>query len=239
MIKTSVLRGLAVGVVAGLIAGGFAFAVGEPQVDAAIAIEERMAQAAGEQDHEHAPVSRDGQRVGLFFATALYGLAIGGIVGFAVAALRGRSSLRSDVALAAWIVGVLFVALVLAPFLKYPASPPGVGDPATITERTLLFYAMVGASLLSALAAWRAVLRVGRERPAWARLGAGAGVFGLGVVLAAVLLPGVSEVPEQFPGDVLRDFRLASLGVHAVLWSSLGTLLAVTLRRWPLPARTE
>lgn len=58
-------RGLACGLAAGLLAGAFAFLLGEPLVDTAIALEERLAEASGEQ-HEPGPVGRDGQRAGLF-----------------------------------------------------------------------------------------------------------------------------------------------------------------------------
>lgn len=236
MIRALLLRGLVVGLVAGLIAGAFAFVVGEPLVDIAIGIEEGTAHAHGEGE-EPPPVSRDGQRVGLFFATGLYGAAVGGLFAFAFAVFRGRTSARSDRALALWLAGVLFVAGVLVPFLKYPANPPAVGDPETITERTLLFYTMVAASLLSALAAWRLVRRLGSEWAGWARILGGAAVFTFGVAVAALLLPSVDEVPAAFPGDVLREFRLASLGLHAVLWSSLAVLFGIALQRFPIATR--
>jgi predicted cobalt transporter CbtA len=42
-----------------------------------------------------------------------------------------------------------------------------------------------------------------------------------GVQLA---LPTVNETPADFPASVLYQFRLASLGSQAVLWSTLGLL---------------
>jgi len=89
------VRGLIVGLFAGLLAGTFAYVMGEPHIDSAIAIEEAAGAAhthdangqAVPADPEEEPlVSRDGQRFGLFLATSLYGVALGGIfaVGFAL-----------------------------------------------------------------------------------------------------------------------------------------------------------
>ena len=36
------------------------------------------------------------------------------------------------------------------------------------------------------------------------------------------MLPAINEVPEQFSPFVLWHFRLASLGIQAVLWTTIG-----------------
>ncbi|MGH2799162.1 MAG: CbtA family protein, partial [Thermoleophilaceae bacterium] len=207
-VRAFLVRGLVCGLLAGLAAGAFAFAVGEPGVERAIEIEEQasVGAPAGEP-----LVSRDGQRAGLFLATGLYGLGIGGLYVLAFAAVRGRTAARSDSSLALWLAGALFVAVVLVPFLKYPANPPAVGDPATIGERTQLYVTLIAISLLSLLAGWRIARRAGPL--------AGALVFVVTVAVVAALLPGVNEVPRSFPADLLWDFRVASLGVQLMLWS--------------------
>ena len=146
MVAPLFLRGLSAGLLAGLAAGLFAFAFGEPLIDHAIAVE-----AAGEPASHSGEdlVSRDGQRIGLFLATGLYGLALGGLFALIFAVARGRVRARNDIWLCAGLAAALFVAVVLVPFLKYPAAPPGVGDPATITERTLLYLTLVATSLLA------------------------------------------------------------------------------------------
>jgi predicted cobalt transporter CbtA len=161
MIRTLFLRGLVAGLIAGLAAGVFAFAFGEPLIDRAIAVE-AASNPAGHA--EEALVSRDGQRIGLFLATGIYGLALGGLFGLVFAVARGRIRARSDIRLSVGLAGALFAAVVLVPFLKYPAAPPGVGDPATITERTLLYLTVVATSLLALLAAWRAARSVPEPR---------------------------------------------------------------------------
>jgi predicted cobalt transporter CbtA len=108
------------------------------------------------------------------------------------------------------------------PFTKYPANPPTVGNPDTIDRRTVLFVAMICISLLALVAAARI------RRGLLARLGAwnAATVAGLAFVVivaaAELVLPAVHETPAGFPADVLYRFRLASLGINAVLWAAIG-----------------
>jgi hypothetical protein len=44
-------------------------------------------------------------------------------------------------------------------------------------------------------------------------------------------LPEVNEVPEQFSAVVLWRFRMAALGMHVVMWTSLGGVV------WRIDAR--
>jgi hypothetical protein len=44
-------------------------------------------------------------------------------------------------------------------------------------------------------------------------------------------MPGVDEVPADFPADLLWDFRLSSLLIQAALWTALGASFAVLADR--------
>jgi Probable cobalt transporter subunit (CbtA) len=211
MVWALVRRGLVAGAVAGLIAGLFAFVVGEPHIQAAIDLEHQ---------HGDALVSRPLQRVGLLLASTLYGIAVGGLFAIAFAVIRGRIA-GDDRRLAARLAAALFAAVVLVPALKYPANPPAVGDPETIGRRTILYLTLLVGSLLALVAAARVAAVVDASRP-WRRPLAGIATF---VVVAgglAVALPGVDEVPADFPPSLLWEFRLSSLGTQAVLWATLG-----------------
>jgi predicted cobalt transporter CbtA len=239
---TSVLlRGLLAGLFAGLLAGAFAYAFGEPHIDAAIAIEESAAHShshdganpganpgAAEGESEEPLVSRDGQRAGLFLATAVYGIALGGIAATALVLLRRRLRTGSDAYAALAVAASGFVGIVLVPFLKYPPNPPAVGDPETITKRTISYLL---ALVIGLLAIWGGVAAARRVKatPDWLRPAVGAAAFLATVVIGYLLLPSIDEVPADFPATLLWEFRLASLGTQTVLWTLLGFGLAALM----------
>ncbi len=240
MIRALLVRGLLAGLLAGLVAGGFAFLFGEPRLEQAIALEEGHSHdrsPAGEQGHEHgeeAVVGRPLQKAGLFLATGLYGVAAGGIFALVYAGLRNRVGPRSDGGLALAAAGTGFVATVLVPFVKYPANPPAVGDPGTITGRTLLYVVMVLVGLAATAVAVATARRV--TGGPWARWSAAVAAFLVPVVAAWVLLPAVDEVPEGFPATLLWEFRLASLGTQLVFWTALGVLFGLLAERAARPS---
>jgi Probable cobalt transporter subunit (CbtA) len=218
VIATYLRRGLAAGLLAGLLAGVFAFAFGEPQVDRAIALEEKAdaAHAHGAAPRHHgggmAELSRSTQKVGLFFATGLSGCFLGGMFGIAFAFFRERLSAKSDWSRSLSLAAALFAGSVLLPFLKYPANPPGVGDPSTIASRTSSYFAMVALSLLTVLAAWLAA-RFLRERGVSLpvrQVVVGVGFAAIVGLLLAVLPP--APDPGSFPAGLLWNYRLSSLG---------------------------
>jgi uncharacterized membrane protein len=223
-----------VGVVAGLLAFGFAEIFGEPQVEHAIAFEEHMSHSAGATS-EPALVSREMQAgLGLFVGVTVYGAALGGFFSLAFAFVYGRLDHLGPRATSALLALAAYVAIVLVPNLKYPANPPSVGNPETIGLRTQLFFVMlvisVAALVLAAVLARRLSARYGTWN---ATLIAGAAfVVVIGIVQYA--LPEINEVPEQFSAVVLWRFRLASLGIQVVLWTTIGLLFgALTERSFP------
>ncbi len=237
MVWTLVRRGLVVGLVAGLLAGSFAFVFGEPHVQDAIDIEEASGAHAS---LTFSPpvgtisdwvVDRDQQRGGLFLATALYGIAVGGLFAVGFAALRGRGANRSDWQLATRLAAALFIAVALVPFIKYPANPPAVGDPETIAARTEYYVILLVGSLLALLAAARMMWSVRDDAEPWVRPLLGTGTF-IGVAGGlALVLPGVQEIPPDFPAPLIWEFRLSSLGTQAVLWAALGVGFGVVSHR--------
>jgi predicted cobalt transporter CbtA len=212
-------RGMAAGLLVGLLAGLFAFVVGEPVLDKAIALEE-----ASEGAHHEEIFSRSTQKVGLFFATGLFGVTVGGVFGIAYAFFRDRLAVGSDLGRSISLSGAVFVGAFLIPFLKYPANPPSVGDPSTIRERTAAYFALVVLSLLTVLAAWlsaRALKAQGIDAVR-RRLMVGVGMVLVVALLFLSLPPGPSA--EGFPSGVLWAFRFSSLGTQVVFWAGLGLL---------------
>src|SRR5919199_546455 len=157
MIGSYLRRGMAAGLLAGLLTGLFAFLFGEQFVESAIQLE----QAAG--DHGGEIFSRSTQKIGLFFATGLFGVTVGGLFGLVYAYFRDHLLSDSEWNRSLSLAGAIFAGAFLIPFVKYPANPPTVGDPATIGGRTMSYFAMVGLSVLAVLAAWQTA-RILRER---------------------------------------------------------------------------
>src|SRR5687767_4811829 len=90
MVRTLLIRGLLVGVVAGALVFLVATLLGEPSLNAAISFEEARVAATGE-GHEHAVVSRTVQStVGLALGSLVYGTTVGGLFAIAYAVAQGR-----------------------------------------------------------------------------------------------------------------------------------------------------
>jgi putative cobalt transporter subunit CbtA len=240
---------LARGLLAGLLAGIATFCVGytvaEPQIQAAINVEESHAETAtadpsAAADHHHKEdgtvVSRHNQRTwGLLTGSLVLGLAFGGIVALVAAGAVGRIGALSAGQSTALVALLGWLSMSLVPFLKYPANPPAVGNAETIGARTTDFFAFL---LVSVVMAVVAVVVAQRQ---WSRVGtypavlAGVGVYLVVVVVAGLVLPTVNEVGD-FPADTLWYFRRASLFSSATLWATIGVVLTGLVR--PLAART-
>jgi predicted cobalt transporter CbtA len=233
MVRTLLVRGLWVGLVAGLLALGFAYLFGEAPIDRAIDFEEQAAHAAGEH-HGAELVSRSVQStLGLATATAVYGVAFGGIFALVFGAVSGRVGRLGARATAALLALAGFVSVSLVPFLKYPASPPGANNPESIGDRTGLYVAMVIISVAVTIAAIALGRRLVPRHGLWNATLLAAAAFVLVIAGVQLALPTVNEVPADFPATVLYQFRLASLSSQAVLWTTLGLLFG-WLTEWSL-----
>lgn len=267
MVRAIVARGTLAGAVAGLVAWLFALAFVEPLIELAIGYEDGRGEAeqaltlaTGGQPAlggEEELVSRSIQStLGIGVGMVLFGIAMGLLFAVVYAMAQGRFPVGPR-GLAMLVATGGFVALYATPFLKYPASPPAVGNDETVGDRTGLYLIMVlGSVVLLALA----VL-------AWQRLAPRVGGWNAGivaatgyVVLAGVLMslmPGLGElaantangaaVPTEtpqplrdpqgaivFPGfdpDVLYWFRVYSVLAQALLWAVLGTVAGALIER--------
>src|SRR5262245_24661628 len=153
MVRTLLIRGMIVGVVAGLLSVVFAYVFGEPGVEGGIAFEDQAARASGAM-HEVELVSRGVQStIGLATAVVIYGVAIGGIFALVYAVAYGRVAQLSPRATAAVLALLAYFVVFVVPFIKYPANPPGANEASTITQRTELYVAMVIISVIVAVAA--------------------------------------------------------------------------------------
>jgi predicted cobalt transporter CbtA len=242
MVRALLVRGMLVGIVAGLLSFGFLKIYGEPQVDHAMAFEAQLdeAKAAAEKakggeapEEEPELVSRPVQAgIGLFTGVIVYCSAFGGLFGLAFAFAYGRvPGALSPQAVSLLLAATGFVAIYLVPNLKYPASPPSVGDPATIGMRTALYFVMIAISLAAMIGSVALKQLLVPRFGEWNATLLTAACYIVLVLLAGLLLPSVNEVPEQFPAVVLWQFRIASIGAQLIMWATLGVLFGVLTQR--------
>jgi hypothetical protein len=233
MVRALLIKGMLVGLLAGLLAFGFARVYGEPQVDLAIAFEEHGHQMAGEAP-EPELVSREVQSsIGLFTGVMTYSTALGGIFALVFAYAYGRIGGLSPRSTAALLAVLGYIALILVPQIKYPANPPSIGNPETIGSRTALYFTIIALSVIAAAAAISTARQLARRHGAWSS-GILAGAAYLVVIAVGMrILPPVNEVPAEFSAVTLWNFRLASLGIEAVLWTTIALAFGL-LADWQL-----
>lgn len=238
--RAFLVRGLLAGLFAGIAAFAVGYVVAEPQIQTAINYEESHADApathehsgdaGAEAGHHHdeggTVVSRHNQRTwGLLTGTLSVGLALGGIIALVAAGTLGRIGALSPAQSTALVTLLGWTAVILVPFLKYPANPPSVGNADTIGSRTTEYFVFLLVSVVVAVAATVLALRVRDTHGTYAGVLAGLGVYLLVVVVTGALMPTVNEVGD-FPADTLWYFRRDSLVTSATMWAVLGVLLS-------------
>jgi predicted cobalt transporter CbtA len=244
MVGSLLKRGMLVGLVAGLLAFGFARIFGEPQVDRAIAFESKMEEARaaqaemnhGQMDHDQAGNAKEAEpeaelvsrgvqsTIGLLTGVVVYGTAFGGLFALVFAYASGRAGGIGPRGLAALLALAGFVAIVAVPALKYPANPPSVGNPDTIGYRTAMYFLMIVISIGAMGLAVGIGRGLNRLHGMWTAALVAGGAFIVAIAVAQYLLPDINEVPDEFPAVVLWRFRMAALGIQLVMWTSLGLL---------------
>lgn len=234
------IRGLLAGLIAAFAAFGVAYVVGEPPVQASIALEE-----AGGAEHSHgadaaeeAPAASEVQvprslqsTLGLLTGLLVAGVTLGGLVGVVSAIAMGRFGRLTQRATTLSVAGMGFVVVSVVPFLIYPPNPPAVGSGDTIGMRSGLYFALLAISLIAAVTAVLVGRRLAARLGGWhAALASIAGYVVVMLILMAVL-PHYDEVPDTFPATILYEFRKASFLTQFTLWAVLGVTLAELVGR--------
>jgi hypothetical protein len=273
MEKRLILRGVLVGAVAGLLTFVFARIFAEPQIQAAIDYETGRdtaqavldkaaglpAEPVGPNIFSRALQANLGSGVGMIF----FGIAMGALFALAYAVCLGRVGNLRPRTLALLVAVGGFLGVYLVPFAKYPANPPSIGHPDTITNRGGLYLLMVLCSVVFlALAVWLGRRLMARWGNWNASVLAGAAfVVAIGIVMAILPSLGHLAANEQqfgnqatetplpltnasgtivypgFPADVLFYFRLYSVAAQLLLWATIGLVFAPLAERLLHPHR--
>jgi predicted cobalt transporter CbtA len=233
MVGNLLLRGMLVGVLAGLICFAFLKVAGEPAVDRAIAFERQMDESKDRatmpgiskpnKEPQEELVSRPVQAgIGLLTGVLVYSAAFGGLFALVFALAYGRMGDLGPRAVSALLAGMGFVSVYLVPSIKYPANPPSVGEPETIGMRTALYFAMIAISLAAIIACSMLHRRLLPRFGTWDAAFIAGGAYFVVMIAVSLLLPVVNEVPERFPATLLWHFRTASLAAQLLMWSTIG-----------------
>jgi predicted cobalt transporter CbtA len=228
------LYAIAAGLAAGLLVTVFHAIVTEPVIDRAIALEEQAAAqnttTAMDQHQEPPIVSRAFQKsAGLLLGYVLYGLnwaLFFTLVFFPLQSWLARfGPWRGALLLAA----LAWWAIILIPFIRYPANPPAVGDPATIGYRQSLYLTLLLLSAAgTALAVWLGT-RLARQlrQPVW--LIVCAGLLVVGAALVVLMPPNPDAITA--PADLISAFRFRSLLGLTLFWATFGAAFGWLARR--------
>jgi len=234
MVGRLIFRGFIIGVLAGVLAFGWAKIFGEPAVATAINFEtaqdqakEAAAAAAGNPAPADDPeiFSRTVQSgIGLLTGMVGVGAGLGCLFAVLFAFAYGRIGRLGPAPTSVLVAFFGLVSVYLVPMLKYPANPPSVGEPDTIKYRTGLYFLMMAISIVSTLGALRLQRSLVPRHGSWNASLMAVCAYLVVIVAVFVLMPGINEVPPNFPAVTLWDFRLASLGIQTVLWGSIGIM---------------
>src|SRR5262245_4451590 len=234
MTRAFLVRGMLVGILAGVLSFGFLKLYGEPLVDRAIAFETHLHEAKAATGSHHGLkakeepelVSRRVQAsIGLFTGVVVYCTAFGGLFGLAFAFAYGRvDSALTPQGVSVLLAATGFIAIYLIPSLKYPANPPAVGNAETIGERTALYFIMIALSVAAVVVAVALRRFLVPQFGEWNATLLATASYLILVAVAGFLLPPVNEVPDAFPAEVLWKFRIASIGAQLIMWGTLGLL---------------
>lgn len=243
MISKLLLNGILTGILAGVVSFGVLHVFVGPQMERAIAFEQQkeanetpsMAHEEHTSDgHSHHSadgadvhsevISRETQAgVGALVATTVFGGAVGGLFSLVFCFLHGRVGSISPGMLSFYISVGALLAFVILPTLKYPATPPGVGLSGTIGERTAYYFLLLAGSLFlqGASVVWYQKLK--KNATGSAPLLAIGGYVVMTIIMLGVL-PSINEVPSAFSGEILSNFRVASVATQAILWVVIGAI---------------
>jgi predicted cobalt transporter CbtA len=229
MEKRIIARGLLAGAMGGVLAFVFARTFVEPVITRALAYEE-----SHEHGHEHGVelFTRGVQaNIGMGFGVLAFSVAMGALYAVVYCVAYGRVGNLSPRLLSVGLAGGMFLALYVIPFLKYPPNPPASSLEETIRQRTLLYLLMVALSASLLVAAVYLGHRLIAQFGQWSATLIGAGAYVLAIAIVTLVLPTIDETPDDFPADVLYDFRLYSLGTQLVLWAVIGLVFASMAQR--------
>ena len=219
---TGILKSaLLAGVIAALVVAAFHYVITEPIIEQAVALEQ-----LSDSSMEPPVVSRDVQRVGLFVGWVMYGVTWALLFSVVFQLTRGFFSAASLRRRALIVAAAALWAVCLLPFLKYPANPPGVGEPETIGYRQALYVGMLILSIAgTVVAALVARFAAKRAPQPWAPWAASVGFLAVYSLAVWLFMPNNPD-PINIPSWLVEQFRIRSAIGLVLFWIVMGPAFA-------------
>jgi len=212
------------GASAGVIHGTINFAIVEPYLDQAIGIENQNLFASGEEeDTPQFWAEYDGYRVwqksGQILAGVILGVSMGSLFGIVFALSRNSLPGNNDIKKSIVLAGMMWSALYLIPFLKYPANPPTVGDGETVVLRAILYLSFIAISGIGVISFYQLSKKFKNNKKFVALIG-----YGLFITIVFTVMP---ENPDEItaPMNLVNEFRIMSVLGITSFWISIGIIL--------------
>jgi predicted cobalt transporter CbtA len=226
------------GAMAGLVHGTVNFAIVEPYLDQAIGLENESLFASGEAEDTlefwaEYESYRIWQKSGQVLAGVILGLAMGSLFGIVFALSKNSLPGKNDISKAVILSAVMWTALYLIPFLKYPANPPTVGDADTVVLRMILYVSFIIISGVAVVAFYKLSKKLNNKKKYLALIG-----YAGFMTLTFVVMP---DNPDEItaPMNLVNEFRFVSvLGVSS-FWGTVGIILGLFWKKFDKTSKLE
>jgi predicted cobalt transporter CbtA len=225
------------GFLAGLVHGLVNVALVEPYLDAAIGIENQRMFAEGQikdtpQFWQQYTDYRTWQKEGSIFAGAILGTATGALFGLVFAYSRNSLPSQNDIKKALVLATIMWAVLYFIPFLKYPANPPTVGEPDTITLRASTYAIFVALSGLGAFGFSRLYKKLQNKK-----IIAFAGYTAFIGILFVVMPQNPDKITT--PMELVNGFRAVSVITMTIYWITNAVILGWLWKKFQPHVKNE
>jgi hypothetical protein len=232
---------LVMGVLSGLLVGGFFNVFNVPVMEWAISLEEAAAEAevaasgGAHEDEGGIVVSLGMQRIGMVAGLAVVGVLFGAVF-TGLYHLVGRAAPGWSMWAWAAIAGLLgFWAISLFAQIKYPLNPPGIGDESSLLARQGFQFLFIAISLASVVGVCLAVQLINQSGTVGLQrfiMYAGVGIaYAVVVTVSFSLIPGNPDAaPDWVPEALVIMFRSITIIGHFLLWMGIALGVAGYLK---------
>jgi hypothetical protein len=219
---------LVMGLLSGLLVGGYFNIFNVPVMEWAISLEEAAAEAAGGAAEEEGgiAVSLGVQRIGMVGGLVVVGVLFGAIFTGLYHLVR-RAAPGWSMWAWATIAGLLgFWALSLFAQIRYPLNPPGIGEDASLLARQGFQFLFIAISLVSVVALLLVAKIINESGTAGLQRFlqyAGVGIaYAVVAIIISYAIPGNPDLtPEYVPDALIIMFRTFTVIGHFLLWMGI------------------